>query len=114
MQVVGITTREEASRCLRACGHSHLGFIAAQDEGFTRLKSRMITAWDEESKNAHSVYARLGGWFALDYSYADYLRWPSSIADLSGNDVGQIAAAFSGAGRIVTGILEPASEETSK
>jgi zinc protease len=81
---------------------------------FERLKSRIAGGWDEESKNADLVYARLSRWFAMDYSYADYLHWPASIADLSGNDVGQIAAAFGGTGRIVSGILEPVSEETSK
>ena len=80
----------------------------------TRLKQRLADGYAGELQDPAQVHARLIGWLANRTPYEDFRRWPERIAEVSIADVAGILQALSGPGRVVTGTLLPAAEETAR
>lgn len=91
-----------------------LSNVAPPAETVERLKRRFADNRANADQDPGSVYSRLIGWLADRNSYQAYLEWPAQIAAVSVADVAQIMVMLAGPGKIVTGILAPATEDAGK
>jgi zinc protease len=76
-----------------------------------RLQTRFAEARANADKDPAQVYARLIAWLAQGSRYEDLAAWPQRIAAVTPNDVATVLQGISGPGRIVTGVLAPATTE---
>jgi zinc protease len=91
-----------------------LGANGIPPETIERLKKRFAEARANADQHPQQVYDRLIAWLAVRNRYEDLLTWPQRIAAVSPDGVASIVQGFSGPGRVVTGILVPASLEAVK
>ncbi|HXW25377.1 MAG TPA: insulinase family protein [Xanthobacteraceae bacterium] len=91
-----------------------LGDNGISPETVERLKKRFADARANADRHPQQVYDRLIEWLAEVRPYEDLAAVPQRIAAVTPDAVAAIARGISGPGRVVTGILTPASPEAAQ
>jgi zinc protease len=76
-----------------------------------RLQTRFAEVRANADKDPALVYSRLVTWLAQGGRYEDMTVWPQRVAAVSPGDIATVLQGLSGPGRVVTGILVPATAE---
>jgi len=83
------------------------GDLAPSARNIERMRRRSIEAMSERSKAPERVYPELVQWLAAGRPFSEFGRMPVYLERVTDAEIAAAYAAFSGPGRLVSGVLIP-------